>query len=90
MKTDKYTSFLKSQKTSKKTERGDLLEKFLQKVNNERKGTKYKPMTMKLLAIKLSHVKTADLYYLDSVCKDYENRSGSYSKCLFGSLKVKE
>jgi len=72
---------------SNKTERGLILEELLEEVNKERKGTKFKPTTIKLLAIKLAHIPTQDLYYLKSICTDYKNRKGSFSKCLYGSIK---
>ena len=71
-----------------RTERGDLLKAFLGKINKEREGTKFKAMKMSALAVKLAHIPTKDLWYLSSICKDYERRNGSFSKCLFGSIKV--
>ena len=72
------------------TERASLLKEMLSIVNEERKGTKYKSMSPKLFAIKLSHIPTQDLYYTHSVSKDYKNRKGSYSKFLFGSIKIQQ
>jgi len=71
------------------SERGDILDTFLKSVNSERIGTKFKPMAIRTLAIKLGHIPTKDLYYLESICKDAKNRGGSYSKVLFGSIKKK-
>lgn len=68
--------------------RGEVLKEMLLKVNKEREGTKYKPMSAKVLAIKLSHLSFEDLCWLKSTCNDYKNRKGSYSKCLFGAIKV--
>jgi hypothetical protein len=81
---DKY----KKQK-SNETERGLLLTEFVSIINEERKGTKFKPTTIKLLAIKLAHIPTNDLYYMKSICTDSKNRHGSFGKCLFGSIKPK-
>ena len=79
-----------NQESSKITnERQDVLSQFLEEINKERLGTKYKPLTGRGLAIKVSHIPTKDLYYFMSVCKDYKNRQGSFSKCFFGSLKIK-
>lgn len=74
---------------SRKTERGELLTEMLNIINEERKGTKYKPLSIKLLGIKLGHIPTKDLYYTLSVGKDYKKRNGSFSKYLFGVIKVK-
>lgn len=74
---------------SRATERGEILKSILEKVNKEREGTKYKPLTLKGLAVKLSHLDVSSLCYLTSICKDYENRGDSYSKCMWGSIKVK-
>lgn len=82
---DKY----KQVKKTKDTERGLLLKEFVDIINLERKGTKFKPTTIKLLAIKLGHIPTKDLYYLKSICTDSKNRCGSFSKCLYGSIKAK-
>lgn len=73
----------------KDTERGLLLKQFTEEINKERQGTKWKPLTIRGLAIKLSHLSTKDLYYMKSICQDYKNRGGSFGKCLFGSIKVK-
>lgn len=72
----------------RKTERGELLEFFLGKINTERKGTKYKPLTIRALAVKLGHLQLKDLYYMKSVGLDYEHRHGSFSKYLFGAIKL--
>ena len=76
-------------KKSKATsERASVVEQFVDEINKERFKTKYKPVTGKMIAMKTSHVSMNDLYYFLSTCKDYQNRSGSFSKCFFGSLKV--
>lgn len=86
------------------TEHDDIINQFLTELNNERIGKKYKkvvkgketfvslrPLTfmavkMKLLAI---HKDTQSLYEWLSVCKDYKNRNGSFSKIFFGATKNK-
>ncbi len=70
------------------SERAEIVSKFLDEINKERIGTKFKPMTGKRVAMKLAHVPTKDLYYFLSVCKDSKNRNGSFGKCFFGSLKI--
>lgn len=73
-----------------KSERAEIISQFVDEINKEREGTKWQPVTGKGIAMKVSHIKEkSDLYYFLSVCKDYKNRGGSFSKCFFGSLKVK-
>ncbi|GAH13148.1 unnamed protein product [marine sediment metagenome] len=67
------------------SERADLIGRFHTKLNQERKGTKYKPLDVKFVAVKVGHLKTADLYHLWKIC----TTGDSFSKVWFGSLKVK-
>lgn len=71
-------------------ERQQLLNDIMCAINVERVGTKFKPLTGRAVAMKVAHIPTKDLYYLISVCKDYKNRnkSHSFSRCFFGSLKI--
>ena len=79
----------RTQKSRITNERQEIIYKFTEAINNERYGTKYKPMTGKAVACKLGHLKdNATLYYFLSQCKDYQNRHGSFSKYFFGALKV--
>jgi hypothetical protein len=69
-------------------ERQLVIKEFVDEINKERNNTKWKPITARAVAIKLSHIKSlSDLYYFLSVCRDYAHRNGSFSKCFFGSLK---
>lgn len=79
-------------------ERQSVIKEFVDEINKER-PSKYKdkndkiktllPVTPKAVAVKLGHIKDLkDLYYFLSVCRDYRNRNGSFSKCFFGSLKT--
>lgn len=71
-------------------ERQDILRQFLEEINKERIGTKFKPITGRAVAMKLSHLKdNHTLYFFLSQCKDYKNRNKSFSKYFFGALKVK-
>lgn len=82
---------------SKLNERSSLLEEIRTEVNNERLKTKFylrngirvplKPMTGAEIGVKLSHIPTSDLFYLKSISLDCKHRTGSFSKCLFGSIK---
>lgn len=70
-------------------ERQSVIKEFVDEINKERTGTKWKPITPRAVAVKLGHIKDIkDLYYFLSVCRDYKNRNGSFSKCFFGSLKT--
>lgn len=80
----------KIQKSKITSERQSILAQFLEEINKERVATKWKPMTGKGVAMKLSHLKDNNtLYYFLSQCKDYKHRNGSFSKYFFGALKVK-
>jgi hypothetical protein len=72
------------------SERAELLQFFLDKVNAARRGTKYKPLRPAALAVKLSHLKLPDLYYLKSVCEDAERRGKPFSAIFWWSLKAKD
>lgn len=80
----------KHPKLGYRTERGDLITYFLEKINAARKGTKYKPFTARAMAVKLSHLKLQDLYYLKSVCEDAERDGFGFSKKFWYELKPKE
>lgn len=48
-------------------------------------------VNVKLLAIRLSHIPTEDLYFMLSEAKDYRKRDkGEFSKYIWGSVKVKK
>lgn len=79
------------EKTKVKSERADIIRQFMEEINKERIGTKWKPMTGRGIAIKVGHLKdNKTLYYFLSQCKRYKNEGkGGFSKCFFGSLKIK-
>ena len=76
-------------KIHKGTERSDMIKQFMDLINKEREGTKFKKVNYITINMKLTHLSLNDLYYFMSECKDYKNRHGSFSKCFFGALKVK-
>jgi len=76
-------SFLKKE-TTITNERQLLIKDFLVKINAERKGTKYKPLSARAVAIKLSHLSEFDLKYFYKQCDSYK---GEFGKCFFGALK---
>lgn len=71
-------------------ERQELLKELIEVVNNERKGTKFKPMSPRVFAIKLGHIPTNHLYFLTSVCRDMKKRGKNFSKYLFWAIKPQE
>lgn len=78
------------QKSKITNERQDIIKQFLEEINKERIGTKFKPMTGRGVAMKLALLKTnQELYQFLSICKDYKNRHGSFGKRFFGGAKIK-
>lgn len=88
---DQLKLFDNSNQSKIVNERQFILSQFLEEINKERLGTKYKPMTGKGVAMKLAHLKdNYTLYYFLSSCRDYQKRKGSFSRYFFGALKVKD
>lgn len=73
-----------------RSQRDIAVQEFVDTINQERIGTKFKKIATKIVAIKLGHLDTQELFYFLSVCKDYKKRNGSFSKGFFGMLKVKK
>ena len=61
-------------KPRRSTERGDLLDTILGRLNPSRVKAGYKPLTYGGLAYKLTGIPTKDLYALISKCDDAERR----------------
>lgn len=76
-------------KTKITNKRQYILSQFVEEINKERCGTKFKAVYPKVVALKTSHLKLEDLEYFFSICADYKNRCGSFSKAFFGMLKNK-
>ncbi len=73
------------------SERQDIIRQFMEAINGERLGTKYKPLSPRAVACLVGHIKdNHTLYYFLSTCRDYKQRSGSFSKCFFGSIKIRK
>jgi hypothetical protein len=69
-------------------ERQFIVSQFVEALNNERIGTKYKPLSPRAVAVKLGHLKdNHTLYYFLSQCNTYKRTKGSFSKCFWGALK---
>jgi hypothetical protein len=69
------------------SERGELLDYFFEFLSPTWGGRR--PLTKSYLAMKISHLKLEDLYYLKSSFQDRVNRGENYSKYFWGVLKVK-
>lgn len=73
-------------KKKRPSERGELLEYFTEKINEGRKGTEYKPLTLRYIAVRVAHIKTPDLYHLKTIC----DKGKSFSEVFFGSIKPRD
>lgn len=71
------------------SERAELVGWFIDNINRERRGTKWKPVSAKYIGFKLSHLSVPDLYYMKSTLSDSMNRGYPFGKAFFGSLKPK-
>ena len=65
------------------SERQELIQRFVDQINVERVGTKFKPVIWKQINGLIAHVKIGDLYWLFKECE----RGDSFSKKFFGILK---
>ena len=73
------------------SERASIIQMFVDEINAEREGTKWKPVTGRSVAIQLSCLKTNfELYNWLSQCRDYKNRHGSFGKIYYGALDLKK
>jgi len=64
-------------------QRNDWIDKFRKRINQDRVGTKYKPLPFMAVSRKLAGTKTEDMYWLYQECK----RADNFSKVFFGKLK---
>lgn len=81
-------AFVKYQKPIKEKKRGITNERqsVLKEIQTEME--KDGKVNVKLLAIRLSHIPTEDLYFMLSEAKDYRKRGkGEFSKYIWGSIK---
>jgi hypothetical protein len=69
-----------------KTERGELLQEFLDNVNQER-DKKLRSITFSRMGFLLEGLSNQDLYKFMSMCKDRKQRNGSFSKFFWWALK---
>lgn len=73
-------------KGAKGSERGDLLDRFLWRLNPAREAAGYKPLTHGRLSYILQHIPTDELH---GFLKECEHASCGFSRCFWGSLKMK-
>lgn len=79
-----YLEKLKGKKPLKITsERQELIQRLVDKINLERVGTSFKPAIWRQINGLVAHVKITDLYWLFKECE----RGDSFSKRFFGILK---
>ena len=63
-----------------------MLDEFHRRINAERKAADMKELPVRAIAVKTSHLSVEDLAYLLKKC----SQSSNFSRCFFGSLKVKK
>jgi hypothetical protein len=63
---------------SRRSERSDLLQSFVDTINAGRVGTKYKPLTIPYIGHLLSIYSTSDLYILKQKCDRAKNFSATF------------
>jgi len=79
-----YLSKFKAKKPLNITsERQELIQRFADKINLERIGTKWKPVTWKQINGLVAFVRVPDLYWLFKTCEQRD----SFSKAFFGIMK---
>ena len=61
-----------------RSERGDLITSFTERINQERLGTNYKQLTLNYVANLLSVYKTGDLYVLFKKCNEAKHFSKTF------------
>ncbi len=67
-----------------RSKRAELIGQFLEKLNESRIGTKFKPLTARSVAVMLGYIKTEDLYRFYKEC-EYQK---SFSQWFFYCRKV--
>jgi hypothetical protein len=83
---ENISNLLKMPSTKKtNSERSELIKFWCDNVLNK-KGNKYPPA---FIAMKMSGYSIKDLYYLQSVAKDYVNRGGDVGKYWWSLFKIK-
>jgi hypothetical protein len=74
-------------KPTRQTERGDLYDTMLSRLNPSRVRGGYKPLTHGRLAYLLTGIPTKDLYALISKCSDAERRGFPWSAIFWKEIR---
>lgn len=82
---ENYLDILKKRSRPLKitSERQECVQRFVDRINMERVGTRFKPVIWKQINGLVAQVKVGDLYWLFKECE----RGDSFSKKFFGILK---
>ena len=67
-----------------KSLRNQFIDEATARINMERVGTIWKPVTKRAVAIKISHLSDTDIHAFMKKCREGK----SFSKVFFGALKV--
>jgi hypothetical protein len=74
-------------KNDHRTERGDLFDQILAKLNPSRIKAGYKPMTHSRLGYLLEGIKTPDIYYIISTCNLAERDGYPWSAIFYNVIR---
>ena len=72
------------------TERGEMFDLFIKKLNPSRKQKGMRPITHKRLGSLLQGIPTHDLHYIVSVCNDAERRGVAWAAAFWTEIKPKK
>lgn len=75
---DLFSNYRIVSSKTRHTERGDLLTTFTERLNQEREGTAYKPLSLSYIANLLSVYKTGDLYVLLKRCNEAKSFTATF------------
>lgn len=84
MQTELFQKYQATQPVLIRSERDEILQKFIDRLNQARIGTKYKPLSGRAVAIKVSHIPTSDLHAFYRQCE----QAKSFSAYFFWALKA--
>jgi hypothetical protein len=82
-----FGKYEKPPKKTRHTERGDLYDQILGRLNPGRQKAGYKPVTPARLAYLLTGIPTKELYALISRCDDAERRGFPWSAIFFKEIR---
>ena len=79
---DRISAYLgDKRRRNRASERGDLMQYFMQKLNMTRNRDGLQPLTMARMGRILLAIPTKDLYFLKSICDDAGKRNGLDAFC---------